>query len=350
MIPSAGPRSQCIWAGKGDSRGVPQVATVSKSASEAPSGTDSSGMFGTSSIFALSVCSTSASVFSSSAIRSPTCRISARTCSTRSGSVRATAPIWRETSFRRARSVSLTLSSSRRRSSSETIWSIMLESSWRRAIAALTISGCSLISCRLSKRPLLLDRPQLREEDHLADRRLVGQEHGQSVDPDAQATGRRHAVLERDQEVLVERVRLLVAGPPGRGLLLEARPLVARVVQLGERVAQLEATGVPLEPLDETVSTGPALGQRRARELDRVVDQEGRLDQPRLDPGREQLVEDLAAVPVRPDRQASLDGRRGQAVPGRVLLDVDLGVLEDRLEQRHPPPRWAQLDRLPYER
>src|SRR5579883_3336196 len=43
---------------------------------------------------------------------------------------------------------------------------------------------------------------QLREEQHLADRRLVQQDHHQPVDADAEAAGGRHAVLQRDEEIL----------------------------------------------------------------------------------------------------------------------------------------------------
>ena len=38
-------------------------------------------------------------------------------------------------------------------------------------------------------------RPQQREQDHVADRRAVGQQHHQPVDADAQAAGGGHAVL-----------------------------------------------------------------------------------------------------------------------------------------------------------
>ena len=42
--------------------------------------------------------------------------------------------------------------------------------------------------------------------------RAAGEQHHQPVDADADAAGRRHAVLERADEVLVVRLRLLVAG------------------------------------------------------------------------------------------------------------------------------------------
>ena len=43
-----------------------------------------------------------------------------------------------------------------------------------------------------------------REQDHLADVRLPGKQHHETVDPDADTARRRHPVLEGAQEILVE--------------------------------------------------------------------------------------------------------------------------------------------------
>src|SRR3954470_3412923 len=79
------------------------------------------------------------------------------------------------------------------------------------------------------------------KQHDFADRAAPAEQHHQAVDPDADPTGRRHAVLEREQEALVERLGLLVAGGRMAALLLEAAALVVRVVELGERVADLHA-------------------------------------------------------------------------------------------------------------
>ena len=77
------------------------------------------------------------------------------------------------------------------------------------------------------------------------------------------------------QVVLVERVRLVVAGRAARAALAEqALALVVRIVQLAEGVADLHAAEERLEALDQARVVGRALGERR--ELDRVVDDEGR--------------------------------------------------------------------------
>src|SRR5262245_50820328 len=46
-------------------------------------------------------------------------------------------------------------------------------------------------------------RPHQRKQDHVADRRLPGEQHGEAIDADALARRRRHADLERAAVVLV---------------------------------------------------------------------------------------------------------------------------------------------------
>ena len=77
-----------------------------------------------------------------------------------------------------------------------------------------------------------------REEDDLADRGRARQQHHHAVDADAEAAGRRHAVAERVHVVVVDRVRLGVAGAAHLRLLLEPRVLLVGVVQLGVAVAR----------------------------------------------------------------------------------------------------------------
>ena len=79
--------------------------------------------------------------------------------------------------------------------------------------------ACSMLS---------LLRAQVREQDHLADRRDTGQQHHQPVDADAQAPGGRKAVLERAHVVGVDAMGLGVAGCLERGLRLEPPALLDR--------------------------------------------------------------------------------------------------------------------------
>src|SRR6266513_299065 len=49
---------------------------------------------------------------------------------------------------------------------------------------------------------------EMREENHLSDRRNAGQQHGQPVDPDPEAAAGREPVFQGEEVVLVDRVDL----------------------------------------------------------------------------------------------------------------------------------------------
>ena len=91
----------------------------------------------------------------------------------------------------------------------------------------------------------------MREQDHVADRRAVGEQHDEAVDADAGAGRRRHAVLERADVVGVVMHRFRVAGFLLLRLLQEARGLVFGVVQLREAVGDLAPGDVQLEALGD---------------------------------------------------------------------------------------------------
>ena len=90
-------------------------------------------------------------------------------------------------------------------------------------------------------------RPHVREQQHVPDRRRVGEEHHHAVDADAKAGRRRHAVFERTHVIGVVEHRFFVATALARHLLAEPRGLVLRVVQLGETVGDLAAADEELE-------------------------------------------------------------------------------------------------------
>src|SRR4051812_34144891 len=78
------------------------------------------------------------------------------------------------------------------------------------------------------RRSGLLER---REQHDLADRPLPGEDHGEAVDSQAQATRRGHPLLQRLHEDLVVGLGLLVAGVAVADLGLEAGALVVRIVE-----------------------------------------------------------------------------------------------------------------------
>src|SRR5712692_10652252 len=88
---------------------------------------------------------------------------------------------------------------------------------------------------------------ELREEDHVADRRAVGEEHHEAVDADAFPGRGRQPVLERANVVGVVIHGFLVARFLGARLRGEPRGLVVGVVQLGKAVGDLASGDEELE-------------------------------------------------------------------------------------------------------
>ena len=124
-------------------------------------------------------------------------------------------------------------------------------------------------------------RPHRREKNHVANRRLIGEQHHQAVDTHPDATGRRHAVLERPDVIGVKLLRFVVAGVALRALILEPRALIIGIVELAERVGELGAIDEQLEPFGEPRIATVRFRERRERA--RIVDHEGRLHQRRLE-------------------------------------------------------------------
>ena len=77
----------------------------------------------------------------------------------------------------------------------------------------------------------MLFRAAQREEENVADRRAVGQEHDQSVNADAQAACRRQAIFQCAAVVFVHLMRFVIAAFPFLHLFDEAVALVDGVIQ-----------------------------------------------------------------------------------------------------------------------
>lgn len=188
-------------------------------------------------------------------------------------------------------------------------------------------------------------RAHVREQDHVADRRRVGQQHHQAVDADAFAGGRRHAVFQGIDEVGVVVHRLVVAGVLLLDLQHEALGLVLGVVQLGIGIGDLAAADEQLEAVSDARVFVVAAGQRR--NLEGVAGDEVRLLQLVLHQFLENHHLQLAQAFVAEDLGAGLLG------DGPRLLDVvEVGgadlrvVLEDRIEHRQAHERLAEMEDL----
>ena len=177
-----------------------------------------------------------------------------------------------------------------------------------------------------------------RKEDHVADRVAAREEHREPVDPEPEPARRRHPVGERLDEVRVARLGAHVAGRALGLLEPEALGLLVRVVQLREGVSELHPAGEELEALDQPRVV--VLRAREGRELERIVVEDRRLHELRLDEVAERVIDELGprAVVRRVDPPAVEDG----AQVG-LALGPD-SFLRERLDERHALPRGREVD------
>src|SRR5947208_3797530 len=230
---------------------MPQVRTVTLLVASFPSGTELSGGLGTSRSNASSREAIGATLCS----RALTSSRKRRNCSTVASS--RLFAIAAERRFCSAFSCSSLVTISRRSASRWRISSTGAGSPFLRA-PSLTRSGCSRMKLRLS-----MSGPQAGEQDDVADRWLVRDDGDQAVDAQTHAAGRRKAVFERGEEVLVHGMRLLVAGSAGPRLVLEPASLVIRIVELRKGVGDLLTGEEELEAVGQPWVTGSPPGQRR---------------------------------------------------------------------------------------
>src|SRR5256885_2725948 len=303
MIPSRSATSQCgrILKAGGLRPSIPHVRTVTLPVASFPSGTEASGGLGTSRSRALSRASIGATFCSSALTSSRMRRSSSTAASSRLFAIAA------DRRFCSALSCSSLVTVSRRSASRRRISSTGAGSPFLRA-PSLTRSGCSRMKLRLS-----MSGPQAGGQDDVADRWLVRDDGDQAVDGQTRAAGRRKAVFERGEEVLVHGMRLLVARSAGPRLVLEPASLVIRIVELRKGVGDLLTGEAELEAVGQPWVSGSPPGQRR--DLDRVSKDECRLHQRVLN----QLLEQLG----------------DESAPSQPGLGIDVVLLDQALERRH---------------
>src|SRR6266571_2356463 len=185
----------------------------------------------------------------------------------------------------------------------------------------------------------------MREQQHVADARAVGGEHHQAIYADPFARRRRQAVFERADVVGVVVHGFLVAARLGFRLLLEARVLVFRIVQLGESVGDLAPGDVELEALDDF---GIAVAApREGRHFGGVVHDEGRLDELLLGGRFEQGELQRADAGVRVRLDAALFQRGDERFAAAELALAGLRMeLADRLEDAELLERPGEVHRV----
>ena len=187
------------------------------------------------------------------------------------------------------------------------------------------------------------------EQHDLADRVPAGQHHQQPVDAEPQPAGR---------AACPARAR---AGSPRRRAAPPRRrpPAAAAAARSGARCSSgsfssLKAFATSMPPMNPSKrSTRPGLGAVRLRErrqLDRVVEHERGLRRASARRASTAARRRACPSPVPGSGFASMPARahrRRAARPARVCSAMSMPVsLQDRVAQRHPPPRRREVDRL----
>src|SRR5579863_939426 len=110
------------------------------------------------------------------------------------------------------------------------------------------------------------------KKNHVANGLLVGHQHSDAVNTDAETAGWRHTNFQGLQKIFIQHLRLLVALSALAGLILETMTLVKRIVQLGESIATFQTTNKGLETFRQFRLAAVCLRQRR--DVQRVIRQE----------------------------------------------------------------------------
>src|SRR4029453_7124702 len=168
-------------------------------------------------------------------------------------------------------------------------------SSGRGGTAVRTRARAAELTARAVRSGPALRGPQLWEEDDVPDRGNVEEDHQESIDPDPDAPGGGHSMLQGADELLVERMGLVLPSRLGLGLGLEPGPLLVGIGELRERGRQLDAGHHEVEVLGEprVLPMGPGEG----RDLLGKVADEGRIEQRLLDELLEHLLHELPRAP-----------------------------------------------------
>ena len=185
----------------------------------------------------------------------------------------------------------------------------------------------------------------MREQDHVADRWRVGQQHDQTVDADTFTGCRRHAVFQRADEVGIEMHGFIITGILVTNLRVEALGLILGIVQLGVGVGDLAAADEQLEAISDVRIVVATTRQRR--DFERITGDEGWLLQLVLD----QLLENHHLQLAQPFEAEHLGaGLLGDGAGGVDVLQVgsaDLRVeLEDRVEHGQTCKGLAEVEQL----
>ncbi|BBG29261.1 UDP-N-acetylglucosamine enolpyruvyl transferase [Zymobacter palmae] len=185
-----------------------------------------------------------------------------------------------------------------------------------------------------------------REQQHVTDRRAIGQQHDQTVDTDPFTCCRRHTVLERTDIVCI-----VVHGFKVTGILLgylrtETLRLIFGIVQLREAVGDLATTDEELKAIGDVRILVVAACQRT--DFSRILGNERRHDKTMFCHFFEHFRQQTTFAPVIARFEAQTLGQRQQRrLVGQILLgDVLLGtVFQHGFTHCQAIKRLGQVDR-----
>ena len=180
------------------------------------------------------------------------------------------------------------------------------------------------------------------EEEHVADRFGIGEEHDHAVDADAEAAGWWQAVFEGVDVVGVHWMGFVVAFALGFDLLFEALALVDWVVELAECVGVLTTDDEEFEAVGEGWVVGFATGERG--DFDGIIDDEGWLDEGCFNGFVEEFFENFAARHVLWNFAAVVAGGLAEFVVCHIGKIVDAGGFFDGVGHGDAAPWFFEVD------
>lgn len=180
------------------------------------------------------------------------------------------------------------------------------------------------------------------EEEHVADRFGIGEEHDHAVDADAEAAGWWQAVFEGVDVVGVHWMGFVVAFALGFDLFFEALALVDWVVELAECVGVLTTDDEELETVGEGWVVGFATGEWG--DLDGIIDDEGWLDEGCFNGFVEEFFENFAARHVLWNFAAVVAGGLAEFVVCHIGKIVDAGGFFDGVGHGDAAPWLFEVD------
>ena len=181
-----------------------------------------------------------------------------------------------------------------------------------------------------------------REEQYIADAVVVGEQHDQTVDADAQTASRRHAVFKGSDVVGVHVGSLVIARLFQLYLMLKTALLVNRIVEFRKCVGVLPSEDEQLKTLGHRRVGGFSLGERR--NFDRIVSDKGRLNQLVLHIFVKEKVEDVPLEMAVLKFNMVLLGYCTRLFERLDLAEIHAGILFDCIGHGDACKRLAEVD------